>query len=303
MQRRIIRAALGAAFVLCSAMAAVAAARVENLAPNLYAYVSDNDHSANSTFLVGEHGIFVVDSGLNTLEGQKLLDEIRKISPLPVQFIVNTHYHTDHQGGNGVVGPDAIVITSPFTRERTLLVMAQMRERQAKAGGTQPAGPQPAFRAAIETLAQKATIYMDDDPVEIISPGPAHTMGDLYVFFPKQRTVAAGDIYMSNSCPAMDQGSAANWVHTLDAILALPADHFVPGHFEVGTRATITLFRNYMADLSAQVEKLYQSGATAEQVRQQIDMKEYSDFRQYPQFHATFADNAETIYHQLEHPQ
>jgi hypothetical protein len=89
----------------------------------------------------------------------------------------------------------------------------------------------------------------------------------------------------------------------LDAILALPADHFVPGHFEVGTRATITRFRDYMADLDEQVTKLYQSGATVEQVRQQVDMKKYSDFRQYPQFHASFADNAESIYHQLQHPQ
>ena len=302
MRMRILRGMLGAAITLCCTIAIVAAPRVEQLAPNLYAYVSDNDHSANSTFLVGQHGILVVDSGLNTVEGQKLLDEIRKISPLPVLFIVNTHYHTDHQGGNGVVGPDSLVIASPFTRERTLQAIAQLCERQAKAGGAQAAGPQPSFRVAGETLAQKVTIYLDDDPVEIISPGPAHTMGDVYVFFPKQRTVAAGDIFMNNSCPAMDQGSASNWVHTLDAILALPADHFVPGHFAVGTRDSFTQFRNYMADLSTQVGKLYQSGATVEQVRQQIDMKKYSDFRQFPLFHATFADNAETIYHQLQHP-
>jgi cyclase len=282
------------ALMLCAA-ASFAAPRVEQLAPNLYAYVSDNDRSANSTFLVGQHGILVVDTGLNTVEGKKLLAEIRTLSPLPVQFVVNTHYHTDHLGGNGVVGPDAIVITSPFTRERTVQAMGKP---PASAGAA--AQPLPVFRAATETLTRELTVYVDDNPVEIIAPGPGHTMGDVYVFFPKQRTVSAGDLFMNNSCPAMDQGSAQNWVHTLDTIMALPADHFVPGHFDVGTRATLTRFRDYLSDLTTQVEALVRSGATAAQVRERIDMKKHRDFRQYPQFRASFADNAETVFHQLQ---
>jgi cyclase len=287
---------MGAAALLLCAAASFATPRVEKLAPNLYAYVSDNDHSANSTFLVGQHGILVVDTGLNTAEGGKLLAEIRKISALPVQFIVNTHYHTDHQGGNGVVGPDAIVITSPFTRERTLQAIAKPTAGQV--GEVAPA-LRPAFRAATETLTQKLTVYVDDNPVEITAPGPGHTMGDVYVYFPNQRAVAAGDLFMNNSCPAMDQGSAQNWVRTLDTIMALPVDHFVPGHFDVGTRETFTHFRDYMSDLTTQVEALVRSGATAAQVREKIDMKKYSEFKQYPQFGASFADNAEAVYHQL----
>jgi cyclase len=280
-----------------------AAPRVEQLGRNLYAYVSDNDHSANSTFLIGQHGILVVDTGLNAVEGQKLLNEIRKISTLPVKFIVNTHYHPDHQGGNTVVGPDAIVISSPFTRERTLQLIAQLQGMETKGNATDPAALRPTFRVASQTLTQELTIYLDSEPVEIIAPGPGHTMGDVYVFFPNQRSVAAGDLYMTRSSPAMDQGSVANWIRTLDAILALPADHFVPGHFEVGTREVFTRFRDYLADIYAQVERLYRSGATVAQVRLQIDMQKYADFRQYPQFHATFADNAESIYHQLHGPQ
>ena len=116
-----------------------------------------------------------------------------------------------------------------------------------------------------------------------------------------QRSVSAGDLYMGHSSPAMDQGSVANWIRTLDAILGLSADHFVPGHFEVGSHKDFRRFRDYLADLYAQVDRLFQSGATVVQVRQQINMKKYADFRQYPQFQATFADNAEVIFHQLEH--
>jgi cyclase len=295
---RRLAAYFGIAVVLLATAAAAAApaTHLTPVAPNLYVYISDNDHSCNSTFIVGKHGILVVDTGLNAAEGQKLLADIRSVSPLPVEFIVNTHYHPDHQGGNGIVGPNAIVISSPFTRERTQQLMA--RAAQNPTTGNLP-DQRPEFRLATETVTDKLTIYIDDDPVEIIPAGPAHTMGDVYVFFPKQRTVAAGDVLMSNSSPAMDQGSAANWIRTLDAMLALPADHFVPGHFELGTRETITRFRNYMADLKMQVGKLSESGATAEQVRTEINMEKYKDFRQFPQFHATFADNAEAIYRQL----
>ena len=286
-----------AALLFSSVLCAAARVRVEQLAPRLYAYVSENDHSANSTFLIGQHGILVVDTGVNTSEGQKLLGEIRAISPLPVRFIVNTHYHPDHQGGNVVVGPDAVVITSAFTRERTLQLMSTMEEAGDKTGGT--SARQPAFRPATETVEQKLTVFLDDIPVEIILAGPAHTMGDVYVYFPRQRTVATGDLYLTNCSPAMDQGSASNWIQALDAMLHLPVDRFVPGHFEVGTRATLTRFRDYLAELYSQVEKLQRSGVAAAEVRERIDMKKYIDFRQYPQFHATFAENAEAIYQQL----
>ncbi len=97
---------------------AVSAGEVHKLGPDLYAYISSNDSSANSTFLVSNAGILVVDTGLNEIEGRKLLAEIRKISAAPVRWIVNTHYHPDHRGGNSVFGQDATVISTLYTRER-----------------------------------------------------------------------------------------------------------------------------------------------------------------------------------------
>src|ERR1051326_3477266 len=93
-----------------------ALASTQKIGPDLYAYISENDASANSTFLVSEKGILVVDTGLNAQEGRKLLEEIRKVSQAPVRWIVNTHYHPDHRGGNSVVGPDAVVISTAYTR-------------------------------------------------------------------------------------------------------------------------------------------------------------------------------------------
>ena len=268
---------------------------VQPLGANLYAYISDNDGSANSTFLVGPSSILVVDAGLNRTEGEKILREIRKISPLPIAYIVNSHYHPDHQGGDGVVGPDAAIISSPFTRERTIALAAKFSNPDP----SRPPGSEFMFRPATMTLSQKLTIYLGENPVEIIAAWPAHTMGDVYVYFPKQRTVSTGDLYLTNSVPAMDEGSASHWIEDLDQILALPADHFVPGHFEVGTRETIKRFRDYMADLYAQVQGLAQSGATEAEVRQKVQEPQFMDFRQYAKYEATFGDNAAAMYRQI----
>jgi len=97
-------------FVLAAVIRGHAVPVAKQIGPGLYAYISDNDSSANSTFLIGGNGILVVDTGLNDEEGGKLLHAIRNISALPVQYIVNTHYHPDHQGGNAIVGPSAVVI-------------------------------------------------------------------------------------------------------------------------------------------------------------------------------------------------
>ncbi len=191
--------------------------------------------------------------------------------------------------------PTRQIVSSPFTREKTIAVA----EATSKPAAARPAGHEFMFRPATETFTDKLTIYLGDNPVEVIAAWPAHTMGDVYVYFPKQRTVATGDIYLTNSAPAMDQGSAAHWIQDLDQILALPADHFVPGHFEVGTRQTIQRFRDYMNDLNTQVVALAKTGATEKEIREKIQLPQFADFRQYPKYDATFGDNAAAILKQI----
>jgi cyclase len=266
--------------LLCYPWAAFAAS-IHKIGPDLYAYISDNDASANSTFLVSDQGILVVDTGLNAREGRKLLDEIRKISRAPVRWIVNTHYHPDHRGGNGVVGPDAIIISTLFTRSHLV---------------------DSAYRAAVnETVGQNSiSLYVGGHHVRIYHPGPAHTRGDLVVYFPDQHTIATGDLFLTNSCPAMDDGDMENWIDALDHMLALPLEHVVPGHFEVAAKNELQRFRNYLADLRDQVARMHSNGLSLERIQKLLELSAYKDLHQFPQYEATFKDNAAAYYKQLE---
>jgi cyclase len=272
----------------CPSALAQTAPAPQKIGQDLYAYISDNDGSGNSTFLVTPEGILVVDTGLNALEGQKLLAAIRSISPRPIRYIINTHYHPDHQGGNGAVGPDAMVITTEYTRERTESLLTALPPQQRKA-----------FRLANLIISPALTIFLGGYRVEVFFPGKGHTSGDAIVYFPQQQAVALGDLFMHGSSPAMDAGSVENWIKALDQVLSKPVQAAVPGHFALGTKEDVKYFRDYLADLFVQVKELAERGATLDQVRQGIHMERYKSLRQFPQYEATFADNAASIYQQL----
>jgi cyclase len=270
---------------------------VQKIGTDLYAYISANDASSNATFLVSDQGILVVDTGLNEGEGQKLLEEIRKTSSRPVRWIINTHYHPDHRGGNSVVGPDAVVISTAFTREQVL----RSREEQNRKTGQEHTLDYTLNQVTGSTRGDQGSLALTlgGHEVRIYHPGPAHTRGDLVVYFPEQQTIATGDLFLNGSCPAMDDGDMENWIAALDHILALPVEHVVPGHFALATKTELRHFRDYLADLQEQVSRMRSRGFTLEQVKKGLNLSPYTDLRQFPQYEATFADNAAAYYQQL----
>lgn len=289
--RRTLPSIVALVFLLVGAVSVRAAGNVQKLGEHVYAYISDNDASSNSTFLLGANGIVVVDTGLNAVEGRKLLDAIREKSNAPIRYILNTHYHPDHQGGNETVGPNAVIISTPFTRAQTLQFM-----KRPPLASRSPLQLKPANL----TVDSELSLYSVDDIVQIYAVGAAHTGGDAIAYFPRQGVVAMGDVYLTKSCPDIDKsGDVRHWVKVLDFILSLKASRFVPGHFEVGSRADVQQFRNYLDDLYNQVLKMYNSGATLEQVEHGIHMEKYSDFRQFPKFGATFQNNAAAVYREI----
>ena len=264
---------------------------VQRVGDDLYAYISDNDSSSNSTFLVTSEGILVVDTGIDEKEAGKLLTAIRKISDRPIRYIVNTHYHPDHQGGNTVVAPQADIISTKWTHDRTQEILDNP-EANAPFSGFR-------FQPATVAFADRVDVHLGEYRVHIFHPGKAHTSGDALVYFPSQKVMVMGDLFLTDSSAAMDQGNVLNWIETLGEVLEGPAKTFVPGHFEVTSSQGLRRFHDYLAALRDEVSRLLEAEASLERVRAEIQMEEYADFRQYPQWGATFADNAEVLYREL----
>ena len=277
------------ALAVCLLLSSLASASVQKIGADLYAYISENDASANSTFLVGDKGILVVDTGLDAKEGGRLLEEIRKLSPLPILWIVNTHYHPDHRGGNNAVAPDALVISSAYTRNQIL------RAAKGRAGAKLPT--EYGLNANFD---KEISLFIGNHEVRIYHPGPAHTRGDLIVYFPDQHAIATGDLFLTNSCPAMDDGDMENWIAALEQMLALPVERIVPGHFEVATKNELQHFHDYLAALRDQVARMRSNGASLDRIQKQLVLTPYKDLHQFPQYEATFKDNAAAYYNQLQ---
>jgi len=123
------------------------------------------------------------------------------------------------------------------------------------------------------------------------------------VYFPDERTIATGDLFLNNSCPAMDEGDLVNWIRALDFMLQLPLDHVVPGHFALATKVEMGEFRSYMADLRDQVLRMHDKGKSLAQIQESLHMNAHKTLRQFPQYEATFKDNAAAYYAQLQRRQ
>jgi glyoxylase-like metal-dependent hydrolase (beta-lactamase superfamily II) len=262
---------------------AVCFAGVQQIGPDLYAYISEIDSSANSTFLVTTEGVLVVDTGADETEAKKLLAAIRKISVAPIRYVINTHYHPDHSGGDPVIAAGASLISTAFTRDK----LAEMNKATV-------------LHQPWVTVPQAVTIHLGGHEIRVYYPGPAHTLGDVVVYFPDQHVLATGDLFLTNSCPAMDEGDLENWISALDQMLTLPIDHVVPGHFELATRGDLEKFRNYLRDLGSQVKTMHAKGMKLPEIQKSLQLNAYRSFRQYPNYEATFEDNAAVYYQQLE---
>jgi glyoxylase-like metal-dependent hydrolase (beta-lactamase superfamily II) len=225
-------------------------------------------------FQFGPDGIFVVDTQFAPLT-ERLVAAIREISPAPLKFVVNTHVHGDHTGGN-----------ENFARlGATILSRPQLRERLAKpsapAGGNAPA-PAPAAALPRITYDAKTTVYMNGEAIELIPLNRAHTDGDTAVRFPNADALMTGDVFRSTGFPNIDRtngGSLRGIVAGLDTIIATAGANtrILPGHGDITTRAAVVAHREMLLKVRDRVAELIKQGKTQEQI---VAAKPTADFDQ-----------------------
>jgi len=232
---------------------------LQKIGPGVWAAIVNDAGKAggNAGFVVGDDGVAVIDTFQDPEPAQALAAEIRKITKLPIRFVVNTHYHLDHVNGNDVFAAAGAVIVAHRN------VRAWMRTENIKLLDP-PVTKEKTARVASLTLPN--VVY--DDRIDLylgsrrvgVRYYPGHTGGDSVVWVPDARVVFCGDMLWKDHIPNLIDASTAAWVATLDA---LPKDYgvstWVPGHGGVADARDVRAFRGYLADLRDSVR--------AEQVR------------------------------------
>jgi cyclase len=213
--------------------------------------------------LTGPDGVLMVDSQFAPLT-DKIVAAVQQISDGRIKFLINTHVHGDHTGGNENLGKMGV----------TILAREELRARLAKpnpAANGAPGVPAPPAALPVITYNAPLTIHMNGESVQLIPIPVAHTDGDTMVRFPNADVIMAGDFYRSLGYPNIDRANGGSLKGMLDGLNALinqagPNTKIVPGHGEIVNRTAVVAHREMIIAIRDTVAELMQKGMTVEQV-------------------------------------
>jgi glyoxylase-like metal-dependent hydrolase (beta-lactamase superfamily II) len=233
---------------------------IQSIGEGVYAATSGDGSKAgsNAGFIVGSRSVAVVDSFETPEVAKELLAEIRRITDLPVRYVINTHYHLDHTGGNAVFAEAGATIIAHSN------VRAWLRTENLKFFG--PA-PKPENKAMVEALVLPDVVYSDTLEINLgnrlvqVRYMLGHTGGDSVVFVPDAKVVFTGDLFWQRHLPNLIDASTQPWIQTLDKLLAeQPSATFVSGHGGLGVAVDVRDFRDYLVALREAVARAQSEG-------------------------------------------
>ena len=212
---------------------------------------------------VGDDGIVIVDDQFAPL-APKIRAALKGITDKPIKFIVNTHYHGDHTGGNSEFSKDGPIIAQENVRKR-------LQSGTSVGGRTTPPAPKEAL--PVITFNDRATVHINGEDIRAIHMPHGHTDGDSVIWFTQSNVVHMGDDFFNGTFPFVDAdngGSVRGLSMNLDAILAQIRDDtkVIPGHGPLGDKTTLRAFADMIRATSAAVDAAMRSGKTLEQIKQ-----------------------------------
>lgn len=255
--------------------------RAVQLSPGLHVLFGAGGNIGLST---GADGTFVIDDQFAPLT-PKIVAAIRTITDRPVKFVINTHWHGDHTGGNENLGnAGALIVAHDNVRKRMSVdqFMAALNQKV-------PAAPRAAL--PVVTFSDAVTFHINGDSVTVTHVSPAHTDGDAIVHFLKANAVHMGDVFNNTGLPFIDRssgGSVFGIIKAADQVYAMTdaQTRIVPGHGEVTDRNRLKAWRDAVSTVTERVQREVRAGKTIEQV---LAMKVSAEFeKEWPGGHERF---------------
>jgi glyoxylase-like metal-dependent hydrolase (beta-lactamase superfamily II) len=182
------------------------------------------------------------------------MEKIRSVTNLPVKYVLSTHYHSDHSGGNAKFLPTAEVIST--ANARTNIV----EHKQSNA--------QPNMQPARVVFTVESSVFLGGKEVRAHFYGRGHTNGDAVIYFPAEKVMHTGDL-MAGNTPLIDYpggGSLADWPNTLDQVLKVDFDTVIPGHGPVTNKAGLKAYRDSVEKEKSRTTELIRQGKSQAEV-------------------------------------
>jgi glyoxylase-like metal-dependent hydrolase (beta-lactamase superfamily II) len=258
------RATLSALVVVAAAVVALAQGReggrggqgatppaqltIQPVKPGLYAIL--NPGANTLAVRVTNEGVILVDDMFEPNYDQ-IVALVKSVTPQPIKYVISTHHHGDHTGGNA----------------RFLMANAQiLGHKNARAAMT---GPKPQPGPPPITYTTEAAVHLGGAEVQLHYVGRGHTNGDTIVYFPDLRVMATGDLFVVlPRVPTIDYangGTTLGWVPTIDNIMTFDFDTVIPGHGPVATRADLDRFKQRIQTLQTRTRELIKQGVPKDQ--------------------------------------
>jgi cyclase len=241
------------------------------LGPVQHANRLNQGYMINSTVIVGDQGVILVDSGGTDEVGRHIAAAVRKITDKPVTHVVNTHHHGDHYLGN-VAFAGATFISSEMCRKMVLETGHEWLGIMERDIGRKLPGTRPLAAGVTYAASTRTETFVHGVRLVFWVPQGSHTIGDLLIYLPDDKVLVAGDVLVSRVVPTLQDGFMKNWIRTLDEIVALDAAYFVPGHGDLMTLSDVTALRGAMFRFYSGVEKGYRNGQSEDEIRKSLDL-------------------------------
>jgi len=246
--------------------------RTEQLSPSTYVLFGAG---GNIGLSVGADSVFVIDDQYAPLS-EKIAAAIKKITDKPVQFVLNTHWHSDHTGGNENFAKGGALIMAHDNVKKRLSTEQFIEFLRAKEA------PLPKIAQPVVTFSTDVTFHINGDEVYAFHMPKAHTDGDAIIHFRKSNVIHMGDIFFNGFYPFIDTssgGSPEGVVAAADRVLAMADDatRIIPGHGPVSNKAELKIYRDMVATVSARVKKLAQEGKKLDEIIAAKPSAEYDE--------------------------
>ena len=256
---------------------------------------------SNAGFIVTSAGVVVVDALGSPALAERLLAEIKKVTPQKVTHVVVTHYHADHIYGLQVFQQaGAKIIAHKDGREYLFADTARLRLQASREELAPWIDDKTRLVEATEWIDGKRELTLGDTHLVLQPVGPAHTPEDLAVYLPAKKVLYAGDLVFRSRVPFVGQADSRNWIKSLDKLLGFDTEVIIPGHGPVSTEARkdMQLTRDYLVYLRKTMGKAALDMTPFNEAYKATD---WSQFEHLPLFNAANRMNAYNTYLLMEH--